>query len=223
MLPNTFENFIPKFLKDNLDTSGRALITYIDDFTDLFYGYIREMYFFKDAVRCPAEFLDELGYWLSAGLKQGDSESTKRTKIYYAIMGHKKRGTWEDDAKIKIDAITGYSALIFTAGDTDDAILLGQESIDPDFYWITFQDNSGTDDDLGWWLVGDMTEYVIAGNIYIDCHEGINVSTLTSDEIAQIVAEIETDIVPAYYAVYLGYTTATGQFIHYAGGSIHAP
>lgn len=220
MLPESFLDFIPKFLKDNIDAGGEALVTYMDELQDEFYGYIREMYFFKDALRSPDIFLDELGYWLSAGLKQDDSEATKREKIYYAVMNHKNRGTWEDDAKIRIDSITGYSAAIFRAGDNDDGILLGQEATDPDFYWMTFQDNSGTDDDWGWWLVGDFTEYVIAGNVYIDCHEGVTTPVLTSDEIQKIVDEISEDVVPAYYAVYLGYVNSIGQFIKYAGGVI---
>jgi len=220
MLPDTFLNYIPKFLKDNIDESGQALVTYMDAFQEEFYDYIREMYFFKDPLRCPTLLLDELGYWLAAGLNQTDSEATKREKIYYAVMNHKKRGTWEDDVKIRIDAITGYSATIFPSGDNDDAILLGQEATDPDYYWMTLQDNSGTDDEWGWWLVGDFTEYVVAGNVYIDCHEGVYTPVLTSDQIDQIVAEIETDVVPAYYAVYLGYINTSGQFVVYAGGVI---
>jgi len=221
MLPEDFLSYIPKFLKDNIDASGEALVTYMNDFTDEFYGYIRELYFFSDALRVPAIFLDELGYWLAAGIKQGDSEATKREKIYYAVMNHKKRGTWTADAKIRIDAITGYSAAIFVSTESDDSIEMGQiASEDTTVYWSTEQGADGSDDLLGTWEVGDFTEYVIAGNIYIDLHEGVFTPVLTAAQIEQIVNEIATDIVPAYFAIYLGYINVTGQFVVYSGGII---
>ena len=222
MFPYPFESFVPQLLVYNLTPQGQAFIDkhdeYIIDWTD----ELKELYFVNKLVeRIPTAFLEDQGYFLNAGLKQTDSERTKRIKIKGAVKGHKKRGTWNDDAKIKIDAITGYNAEIFKAIQSDDSIEMGQTSDeDPTRYWSTEQGNDGVDDSLGTWEVGDFTEYVIAGNIYIDCHEGVHTAVLTSDQIEQIVVELEFDIAPAYMAIYLGYINTSGQFIVYSGGII---
>jgi hypothetical protein len=90
---------------------------------------------------------------------------------------------------------------------------------DPPYYWGTMGVD-GIDDLLGLAIIGDGTEVEIVGNIYIDCHYGIFVSTLTAAQIIQIVDDMAIDIVPAYMRVYLGYIDATGAFINYAGGTI---
>lgn len=222
MLPIPFNENIPLLLKKALsvDDSGQALADFWDEKYLALKNEILNMQYFKLPERCPSGFLDTLGDMLAASIQQGDSDFTKRFKILKAIETHKLRSTWTADAKNRIDAITGLSAVIWSQQDNDDAVWLAQESSDLDFYWMTWQDNSGTDDDLGIWWVGDFTEYVIAGNIYINCHEGINVSTLTAAQIAQIVSNLEMDVAPAYMAIYLGYINAVGQFIVYSGGII---
>lgn len=222
MLPIPFDENIPKLLKKALsvDDAGQALVDFWDTKYQALKEEILEMQYFKRPERCPAAFLDVLGDMLAASIQQGDNDFTKRFKILKAIETHKLRSTWINDAKNRIDAITGLDSTIYSRQDNDDAIWLAQEASDPDFYWMTWQDNSGTDDDLGIWWVGDFTEYVIAGNIYIDCHEGINVSTLTAAQIADIVENLEKDVAPAYMTVYLGYINAIGQFIVYSGGVI---
>lgn len=224
MLPIPFEDYVPQLLRENIDNKGQAFVDKVTSITEDIRDETLEVYYINKVVeRVPETFLDELGYFLNAGLKNTDSDMTKRNKIVNAIQGHKNRGTWEGDAKPKIDAITGYSARIFkeTTANSDDSIEMGQTSDeDPTFYWSTEQGNDGSDSLLGTWEVGDFTEYVIAGNIYIDCHQGITTAVLTSDQIDQIVNELEFDIAPAYMIIYLGYVDATGTFIIYSGGII---
>jgi len=222
MLPIAFEDNIPVLLKKALtvDEAGQALADFWDEKYQELVNEIFEIYYFKRPDRCPSQFLDELGYWLAADIKTEDSDFTKRYKILKAIKTHKLRSTWTADAKNRIDAITGLNSVIYSQQNNDDAIWLAQQSSDPDFYWMTWQDNSGTDDDLGIWWIGDFTEYVVAGNVYINCHEGVDVSTLTAEQIQQIVENLEMDVAPAYMAVYLGYVNSLDQFIVYTGGII---
>lgn len=222
MVPYPIDKHIPKILKEYMTTKGQAFVDKHNEYLLAWIEELKEMYFLnKLPERVPVQFLSELSALLNAGVLQTDSETTKRKKLYYAISTHKKRGTWEDDAKIRMDNITGYSASIFTVQNSDDSIEMGQiASEDATFYWSTEQGNDGSDDELGTWEVGDFTEYVVAGNIYIDCHEGVTTAVLSASIITQLVTELSSDIVPAYMAVYLGYVNATGQFIVYSGGII---
>lgn len=214
------EKYIPKIYLDNLDNAMQALINVLQADIDDLENELQNLLYMHDAVRCPELLLNYLGYFVNASIRKEDTELQKRKKIKYAIQSHKKRGTWNDDAKIRIDIITGYSAVIVRAIDSADWIMLGHQATDPNYYWATFGRDDGTDDSLGIDLIGEGTEINIAGNIYIDCHEGINVATLTAETIAKIVDEIKDDIVPAYYRVYLGYINVSNQFIVYAGGVI---
>jgi len=223
MLPIPFSDFIPKLLKRNLsaDDGGTALANLIDTHLEEWKEELLEMLFFKLAERSPALFLSELGYYLSADLKALNTERTKRIKIDTAVARHKVRATWTYDAKIRIDAVTGYSAAIYAAEDSEDCVEMGGLDIeDSSVYWSTERGDDTMDSDLGTWELGFQTEYVVAGNIYIDCHEGVIGSTLSAAEIAEIVAEIETDVVPAYFRVYLCYIDALGVINVYPGGII---
>lgn len=217
MLPIPFEDNIPVLLRKALttDDAGRALADWWDEKYAELKKEILDMQYFKRADMCPSAFLDTLGNMLAAGINQGDSDYTKRYKILKAIEGHKLRSTWTSDAKNRIDAITGYDAAIYSVQDNDDSIELAQQASDPDFYWSTEAAKDGTDNELGTWEVGDFTEYVISGNIYINCHEGVTTAVLSAAVIAQIVADLEMDVAPAYMAVYLGYVNTLDQFIVY--------
>jgi hypothetical protein len=222
MIPIPVEDVLPKLLRKALseDSSGQAFVDWWNDNYQELVNEILELYYLKLPERIPSMLLDILGEMLSAGILQGDSDFTKRYKILKAVQTHKIRGSWTNDAKNRIDSITGYSAVIFSAGDNDDCIEMSQQASDPDFYWSTESGYDGSDDELGTWEVGDFTEYAISGIIYINCHEGIYVSALTADEIAQIVLNLATDIAPAYMKIYLGYVNSAGQFIKYSGGVI---
>jgi len=220
LLPLPLEDYVPKLLRQNIDDNGQAFINKNDELIEEIRDEILEIYWFKLPERCISAFLIELGYMLNAGISATDDDRTKRRKIATAIQTHKNRGTWEDDAKQRIDAITGYSATIFKIINSDDGIEMGGLSSEPDYYWSTEGSPGISDDNLGTWEIGLGTEPVIAGNVYIDCHEGINTAVLTSDQIEQIVFDLETDVAPAYMILYLGYINASGQFIQYSGGII---
>ena len=212
LLPTPFEDFVPKMLRQILDESqdGQALVDKMNEYIDNWSKDILEMQFLKMSERCPSDFLDVLGNYINAGIKEFDSETIKRIKIATAVQGHKKRGTWNSDAKIKIDVIAGGDSQIIRAIDSADWILLAGESDDPDNYWATLGVD-GIDDNLGIDLSGDFTEITEAGNIYIDTDN----DSLTSDQIDQIVIELQDDIVPAYMRIYLGYVDGTGSFVLY--------
>jgi len=208
MLPQSFEKYIPRFFRR--DTKLIAFSDKIDEILDSIRYDTVGLNDIIDPVKCPAIILDELGYFLNAGIQAQDSEDQKRLKIATAIQGHKKRGTFKFDAKPKIDAIAGGDSQIIKGISGDDWILVGDGLTPSSYYWASL----GCDDidaDLGIALVGSGDEIVIAGNIYID----VDNNSLTANQIDQIRLELETDIVPAYMRIFIGYIDGTGNFIIY--------
>ena len=170
----------------------------------------------------PAIFLDELGYMLNANLLNLDTERVKRQKIQNAIQQQKLRGSWKYDAKLRIDRIVGYNSKLHEVLETSEWIQYGgNESSDLVVkYWGTIgTDGIDMNTGLDLWISGQ--ELQLAGNIPIDCHYGIHISTLTASQISDIVLEIENDVVPAYMRVFLGYVDVSGNFITYTNGIIH--
>jgi hypothetical protein len=216
MLPIPIENFTPVAL-DGDDASGQALRTKFDTHLAQWRQDIIDMFKLMDPVRCPTLFLDTLGHWVRAGLRNSDSDTTKRIKTATAISRHKEGGVWDTEVKPLIDSITGLDAVIFRAIDTADWIGMSGESSEPDYYWAT-GGVDGIDDNLGLDGIGAGDEIEIQGNIYIDL--GGTAGNPTAAVIAQVVEEIELEAYFAYYILYLGYVNVSGQFIVYAGGTI---
>jgi hypothetical protein len=207
MFPYLSDKYFPQFFKR--DTKLAALT----DLIDRYLGYWRDDLLgyetLIDPVRCPANLLNELGYFLNAGIFPQDDENQRRTKIAHAVSGHKRRGSFVYDAKPKIDAIAGGNSSIIHTSGLDDFILVGDGTEPTAFYWAALGCD-GLDDGLGISLVGAGTEMEVAGNVYID----VDNPTLTATEIQQLVDELEFDIAPVYYYVHLGYIAA-GIFVEY--------
>jgi hypothetical protein len=220
MIPYSILDYIPKIHHLKKDAKFNALVNKIDAHLISLANEIKELYYLKDPIRCPSSLLEELAYHVNASIKNSDSELTKRKKIASAVQGHKYKSTWTKDIKIKLDTITGYDARVISITDSDDSIEMAQQANDPDVYWSTESAYDGSDDNLGTFEVGSMTEYVVAGNVYIDCHYGIHTAVLTADQIEQIINEIKLDNVSAYMVFYLSYINAIGQIIVYSGGII---
>jgi len=214
-LPIPFIEHVPDIFRQDADDSMTALADKMDSIMTEVVAEILRLYDLKLPDQCPADLLDELGYYVAAGILNTDTAMIKRGKIATAVQGHKIRGGWINDAKPKIDTIVGGDSTIFLAADSDDWILGGDGiTIQATSYWATMGAD-GIDADLGLSLIGLGDEIEIAGNVYID----VDSSTLTAAQVQQIVDALERDVVPAYYRVYLGYVSA-GQFIVYAGGTI---
>jgi phage tail-like protein len=209
MLPQPFEKYIPRFFKR--DSKLIAFSDKINEILDSIRYDTVGLNDIVDPVKCPAIILDELGYFLNAGIKAQDSEDQKRLKIATAIQGHKKRGTFKFDAKPKIDAIAGGDSQIIRGFTGDDWIMGGDgETIPSSYYWASLGVD-GIDDSLGISLIGEGIEIEVAGNIYID----VDNDSLSASEVQQIVDELEDDIVPAYFRVFIGYLDLGGNFVTY--------
>lgn len=217
MLPLPFLKYIPKLFQSDSKTVNLA--TKVDTHLTTWRKDIIDIRRLVRSDECPAKYLIELDFLLSAGIKDLDSELTRRKKIRDAIETHKNLGLWKTDVKIKLDNITGYSAALIKAIGTDDWILVGDGTTPSTSYWATMGAD-GIDDDLGLALLGEGTEIEVQGNIYVDMHEGINTGVLTQAQIDQAVNEIKDDSVPAYFIVYLGYLDVSGIFVQYPGGII---
>jgi hypothetical protein len=156
--------------------------------------------------------LQELGYMVGADIIFGDSEDEMRKKIYAAIAAQKNKSLWTEDAKPKVDLIAGGDSKLWGDPYVDDWILCGgvPDATEPTFsYWASLG-YDGIDLALGIWMIGDGTEVVIAGNIYID----VDNAALTAAQVQEIVDALLRDVVPAYMLIHLGYVTG-GAFTEY--------
>ena len=213
MLPIPIREFVPKLLKDSIDSDPRAtaFINKIDELLGDWRDELIELQYLKLPERCPAKLLNELGYMVAANLLASDTEAEKRQKIASAVQRNTNIGTWVNDAKIIVDLICGGDSSIVTGYYTGDWIMWGKESTDPDDYTGTMGID-GIDDDLGLDLFGDYTETGIAGIIWID----VDNDSLTAGEIQSLVDSLESGVAPAYFRVILGYIdSGTGFFETY--------
>jgi len=213
MIPTPSINYIPRLMSDNIDPAGTALTNKLDTHLESLLSDVIGLGYLLSPDRCPDAALDQFGYFLNADITQQDTNQQKRQKIYGAIATHKKRGEWANDVKIKIDFLVGDNAVIYRAIQVGDPIFCGD--IDngdfSSFNWMLFGGGDATSAENAIDFVGDGTEIEIPGNIFIDCHSTIHVSTLTAEQLAQIVNYI-MDSIPVYYRINLGYTDGTGAF-----------
>jgi len=221
MLPIPFSKYIPKLFRDNQQAETTAMCDKADVNLQAWLNDVVALQYLPDADRCPYDGLKYLDAMLLAGVRSEDSNRQKRVKVLVAVSTHKSRGTWQFDAKLRIDAISGYEADFYRLSDIDDSIEMAGLSYEPlDSWWSTESAYEESDGDLGTWEIGSFVEPVIAGNIYIDCHSGVHTPVLSTEVIQQIVSNIENDIVPAYVRIFLGYRDTTGGFVTYSGGII---
>jgi hypothetical protein len=220
MLPIPFKKFIPRIFQSDSRSDNMATIadTHLKEWKNNIVNIKRLI----NPVECPVDFIDELGYFVGAEIQNTDTEDQKRKKIYNAIETQKLRSTFLYDSKLRIDSITGLNSKLVTMTDihlTSDWILCGDGTEPSAYYWSALGCD-GVDADLGIDLIGDGTEIVVAGNVYVNCHFGILISTLTASEIAAIKLYL-ADSVPAYMRMFLGYVDASNNFQYYANGQIH--
>lgn len=203
-LPIPFIEHVPDIFRQDADDSMTALADKMDTIMASVVAEILRLYDLKLPDQCPAGLLDELGYYVAAGILNTDTETIKREKIATAVQGHKVRGSWVNDAKPKVDAIAGGDSKIWGSPYEDDWILM-TDGTEPDYVYWSAMGSDGIDDELGIWLVGEGTEYVVAGNVYID----VDNATLTAAQVQQIVDALIADVAPAYMWVHLGYVVGT--------------
>lgn len=209
MLPDAIE-LVPKILQENINNDGQALVDKLDEYIGDWKEETNLMQNSNNPVLCPQSMLEELGYQISANLLNTDTDRQKRVKILNAVKGHKKRSSFNLDAKIKIDAIAGGNSKIIRGITSDDWILCGDVIVPTSYYWATMGCD-GIDDDYGLSLIGDGYEIELSGNVYID----VDNDSLTTSQIAQIRLELENDVAPAYMRIFIGYVNISGVFIIY--------
>lgn len=206
MLPVPFIDYIPQSY-----TRDSKLTAFADKHDSIINGISEDILglnHLMNPLRIPAGLIEHLGFFLNAGLLPFDSESIKRSKVAKAVQSHKRRGSFNLDAKPKIDDLAGGDSQLIKSVGGDDWILAGDGETPSAFYWSALGVD-GVDTDLGIALVGGGDEIEIAGNIFID----VDNSSLSSDEQEQLRVTM-LDIVPAYYKVHFGYLSA-GAFVEY--------
>jgi hypothetical protein len=206
MIPEDVEKYIPVFYER--DEKLNAFISKFNSINNDSKEETLGLNDLCDPVKIPYDLISELGYLLNAGIKEYDPEANRRDKVAKAVQGHKRRGSFNLDAKPKIDLIAGGDSQIFRAVDSDDWILVGDASTPSTSYWATMG-SDGIDLNLGLSLIGEGNEVEVAGNIYID----VDNSSLTAQEQEQLRNDM-LDIVPDYMYVHFGYISGT-QFVEY--------
>jgi len=207
MIPESIDAYIPKFYKRDAKLS--AYTTKLDEIIAYLKADIIGINDFIDPMKIPAALIVELGYLLNAGIKDQDSETDRRKKVAGAIAAHKRRGSFNLDAKPKIDLVCGGDSVIIRSFDKDDWILVGDGLTPAAYYWAAMGCD-GIDDDLGISLIGEGTEIEVAFNVYID----VDNAALSAADQAKLELEME-DIAPAYMYVHFGYVNVGSQFIEY--------
>lgn len=211
MLPISFIKYLPAPLFDKLDESGQELINFIDNFVNEIYEEILGIWYFKQPEQTAQVTLDYWEQYFNIVNVTAKTLVQRRQQIASAVASYKKRGLWQDDVKVVIDIIAGGDSQILSNGTGSDWILTGDGNTPPTYYWATFG-GDGIDDELGMDFIGVGTEIEIAGNIYID----VDNASLTTEQIDQLVAELENNVVPAYYRIFLGYINVSDEFVTYA-------
>lgn len=215
MLPIPFRNYIPRILKQDFDTDegGQALATKIDTHLLEWLDEIRDLKNLRNPVKCPAIILDILGYQLNAGIKNYDSERTKRKKIITSISNLKNRGLWNYDLKNRIDTITGTDSELVRVIDSGVWLQMCHELEDPDRYWGTISDT--TDSELGLIIEDTTLNILTAGIIRINTKLPNTPESLLL--IDKIKIEIQDEFTPAYMQLWFGYVD-NGSFIIFSNG-----
>lgn len=213
MLPVPFIDYIPKALRERINSSGRAMCSKADAHISEFAADVigLERMYRPDEV--PASMLEALGEFISAPIEAFDDEDMRRKRIATSVRGHRYRGVWEFNVKSKIDIIAGGDSEMLSPGDQPDWIECGDGS-EGSAYWAC-EGADGIDLNLGIDEIGDGTENVMSGVVFVD----VDNSGLTADEIENIKTSL-SDAVPAYFRIYLGYVSGT-VFVKYPNGQIN--
>ncbi len=214
MLPIPFEKFIPRMFRR--DANLTALSDKADTHLEEWKADILDFKQFPDPLSIRSGLVDDLGELVAAELLDTDSDTIKRGKIAKAVEGHKVRGTFAFDIKLKIDTIVGGDSSIVTGIGLDDWVMSG-DGINPPAgsFWAGMGGDGVLTDDYGIRLVGNGSESVVPGIVEIDVDD----NALSAAVVLQIVESIENSVA-AYMRVFLGAFTA-GVFVRYANGQIH--
>jgi hypothetical protein len=202
MFPTPFEKYIPQHW-----TRTQDVLAFAAQVDKMITDTENEIFGLADLLnpeKCPARFLDYLGYWINAGLNAQDTETQKRIKIVTAVAGHKIRGSFNFDAKPKIDAIAGGDSKIITQNSGPGWMLVTDETSRTIDQCILLTDNDG----FLLFTAGDILGY--PWNVFID----VDNPALSAEDQERIRLDME-DIVPAYYIVHFGYVDGAGIFIEY--------
>lgn len=134
MLPIPSIDYFPSAINEDEDII--ALADFLDKEFKKWYDDSVNLETLKDPARCPAICLNAFGEWLSAGIKNRDSDATKRIKIANAIQNTRFLSTWFFSAKPIIDALVGGDSTIITGLSGDDMIITGDGNEPTGAFWF---------------------------------------------------------------------------------------
>ena len=175
----------PKYLTENITRAGASLVSRMQSLFDVAQDEIDTVYDLNDPLRCPAKFLNTLGEDLHAEIQSGDSTRTKRVKNMNAVPAAKNKSLWEDDLKLRVEAVIGSAVTLFSES--------GSETLEDSIFW------GGHDDRDRMWSVFGTT-----GNVDITAEGELFVGGLIG------IPDIE-NFLPGIICINLGTTQTTAM------------
>lgn len=157
MLPIPSIDFFPSALRN--DPAINDLAKFLDVEFMRWFNDAKNLDRLRDPARCPASCLNAFGDWLSAGLRDEDTDLVKRRKIANAIKNLKLRGTWLYSVKISIDSRVGGDSQIVSRLGIDDFILTGTGDEPAGYLWSVLG-GADPDAEYGISLVGGAGEVI---------------------------------------------------------------
>jgi len=215
--PKPVIDFIPKIFRN--DKLAIKLADKLESIICELEADIRQKENHNRADEIIAGLLDEIGFILSAGLKNQDTELAKRRKIRDAVPGHKNRSTFDKGLKPLLDTLTGFDSVILDFKFNGQWVVTGDGNTPTSAFWSVVG-GDGVNDDFGIFIGGGLLDQGVAGIIFINLHDGITTAQFTESEILAIVDEVEGEQDTAFFVIILGYIDGAGEFVTYDGGII---
>jgi len=207
---------IPTWYQQGMDPARDAMTAKLDAHLAEWTQELVELSHVHRPDRCASALLGELAYMLGVTLLASDSDQAQRLKIANAETTRANLGLWATCIAPLVNAVTGTSCVVWAPVAWDwEVSVEGSEAVLATAYWAT--SGEGDDPNITGEIVAEAdVEPINPGNVYIDTQTG---GSLGAASVAAIVLAIGY-LVPAYFRVYVGYTTS-GAFTTYAGGVIN--
>lgn len=192
LLPVPFMDFVPESMREEISKGssedGQVFCNYMDTLISELQELVKTIGYIQTPERCPEQFLEELGYLLSAGILVADTSTEKRLKIANAISSRNKKGSFQNFIKGVIDNLTGFSSELYPGNLLTDE--LGNFLVDENGDYLSDKEN---------------------GYIMIDIGDA---GASAPSVIAEVEAVLRLYVTLAYFYVDVGYISA-GSFVRY--------
>ena len=222
-LPLSLLDYIPRGLKSQVSLSRDAMATKMDSHLSEWIEEITFLPTLLNPFKTESKFLKELEYYLSP-INWNDSDTTavKRAKLANAVAGQKKKDSFENDVRIRVDAITGYTSDIYKPTILRQWAFTGDGVVESGNYLSSIGCDA-IDYDLGIALLGEGIEPEIPGVVCINLHTAYDYPILSEATVQAVYYEVNVRDPYAYLRIRLGYVNAADVWVDYDGAYVYEP